>query len=122
VTDRFAPYLGTVVAVVGEERLDLARRLTHAMTETCKTIVSGALDSEAIEATQRRLGLDDVLAERYLERLRDPVDGLVPDGVVDHASLTTLVRLRSAWLPEAVDGHDVMDAALAEGSGLVDRL
>ncbi|MDQ1634194.1 MAG: hypothetical protein QOJ32_1003 [Frankiaceae bacterium] len=122
VTDRFAPYLGTVVAVVGAERLDLARRLTHAMTETCKTIVSGALDSEAIEATQRRLGLDGVLAERYLERLRDPVDGLVTDGVVDHASLTTLVRLRSAWLPEAVDGHDVMDAALAEGSGLVDRL
>jgi ABC-type nitrate/sulfonate/bicarbonate transport system substrate-binding protein len=122
VTDRFAPYLGTVVAVVGETRLDLARRLTQAMTETCKTIVSGALDTEAIEATQQRLGLDGVLAERYLARLRDPQDGLVIDGVVDQASLTTLVRLRCAWLPEAVDGHDVMEAALAEGTGLVDRL
>jgi ABC-type nitrate/sulfonate/bicarbonate transport system substrate-binding protein len=122
VTDTFAPYLGTVVAVVGEARLDLARRLTSALTETCRTIVSGGLDSEAAEATQRRLGLDGDLAQRYLERLRDPHDGLVTDGVVDQASLTTLVRLRSAWLPEVVEGHDVMEASLAEGSGLVDGL
>jgi ABC-type nitrate/sulfonate/bicarbonate transport system substrate-binding protein len=122
VTDTFAPYLGTVVAVVGEARLDLARRLTLAMTETCRAIVSGGLDTEAAEAAQRRLGLDGDLARRYLKRLRDPHNGLVTDGVVDQASLTTLVRLRSAWLPEAVDGHDVVEAALAEGSGLVDRL
>jgi ABC-type nitrate/sulfonate/bicarbonate transport system substrate-binding protein len=122
VTDRFPSYLGTVVAVVGVEHLDVARRLSQAMTETCKTIVSGAFDSEATEATQRRLGLDGKLAKRYLERLRDPHDGVVTDGVADQASLTTLVRLRSAWLPEAVDGHDVMEDALAEGSGLVDRL
>jgi ABC-type nitrate/sulfonate/bicarbonate transport system substrate-binding protein len=122
VTDRFESYLGTVVAVVGEGHLDVARRLRQAMTETCTRIVSGALDSEATESTQRRLGLNGTLAERYLERLRDPHEGLVTDGVVDEASLRTLVELRSVWLPEAVDGHDVMEAALAEGSGLVDRL
>jgi ABC-type nitrate/sulfonate/bicarbonate transport system substrate-binding protein len=122
VTDRFESYLGTVVAVVGEEHLDVARRLSQAMTETCTSIVSGALDSEATESTQRRLGLDGELAERYVARLRNPHEGLVTDGVVDQASLRTLVQLRSVWLPEAVDGHDVMEAALAEDSRLVDRL
>jgi ABC-type nitrate/sulfonate/bicarbonate transport system substrate-binding protein len=121
VTDRFAPYLGTVVAVVGEVQLDAARRLARAMSATCEAIVSGALDAEAAEAAQRRLGLDDDLAVRYVGRLRDPQDGLVPDGVVDSASMAMLVRLRSMWLPEAVDGREVMQAALAEGSGLVDR-
>jgi ABC-type nitrate/sulfonate/bicarbonate transport system substrate-binding protein len=121
VSDRFAPYLGTVVAVVGDARLDVARRLTTAMTETCAEIMAGALDAEAAESAQRRLGLDADLADRYVERLRDPDDGLVADGVVDRASLETLIRLRTAWLPEVVDGVDVMDAALAEDSGLVDR-
>jgi ABC-type nitrate/sulfonate/bicarbonate transport system substrate-binding protein len=120
VTDRFAPYLGTVVAVVGEVQLQSARRLTQAMSATCEAIVSGALDTEAAQAAQRRLDLDDDLAVRYVERLRDPNDGLVTDGVVDSASLATLLRLRSAWLPEALGGGEVMEAALAEGSGLVD--
>jgi ABC-type nitrate/sulfonate/bicarbonate transport system substrate-binding protein len=120
VTDTWTPYLGTVVAVVGERRLDAARRLSRAMSATCERVVAGALDNEAAEAAQRRLGLDDDLAMRYVERLRDSDDGLVTDGGADLASLATLVRLRSAWLPEAVDGHDVMEAALLEGSGLVD--
>ncbi len=120
VTDTFSPYLGTVVAVVGLEHLETSRRLTRAMSATCDTVVSGALDTEAVEAAQRRLGLDTDLALRFVERLRDPDDGLVADGVVDAASLATLVRLRSAWLPEVVDGRDVMEAGLAEGSGLVD--
>jgi ABC-type nitrate/sulfonate/bicarbonate transport system substrate-binding protein len=120
VSDRIAPYLGTVVAVVGLEKLDPARRLTQAMSATCERIASGALDAEAAEAAQRRLGLEADVAQRYVERLQDPDDGLVSDGVVDPASLATLVRLRTRWLPETVAGRDVMEAALAEGSGLVD--
>jgi ABC-type nitrate/sulfonate/bicarbonate transport system substrate-binding protein len=120
VTDHFAPYLGTVVAVVGEDHLPTARLLVRALTETCAEVLGGALDAEAMKAAQRRLGLDEALARRYVDRLRSPAEGLVPDGVVDRASLETLVALRAAWLPETVDGHDVMDAALVEGSGLVD--
>lgn len=120
VTDHFAPYLGTVVAVVGEDHLPTARLLVRALTETCAEVLGGALDAEAMKAAQRRLGLDEPLARRYVDRLRSPAEGLVPDGVVDRASLETLVGLRAAWLPETVDGHDVMDAALVEGSGLVD--
>jgi ABC-type nitrate/sulfonate/bicarbonate transport system substrate-binding protein len=120
VTDHFAPYLGTVVAVVGDEHLDAARRLLGAVTETVGEILAGTLHHEAREAAARRLGLDGDLARRYVERLRSPDEGLVTDGVVDRASLETLVALRRTYLPKVVDGHDVMDAALAEDSGLVD--
>jgi ABC-type nitrate/sulfonate/bicarbonate transport system substrate-binding protein len=120
VTEHFAPYLGTVVAVVGEEHLDTGRRLLRALTETCSEILTGALDREATAAARRRLGLDEPLARRYVERLRSRDEGVVADGVVDRASLETLVRLRSAYLPTIVDGHDAMDAVLAEDSGLVD--
>jgi len=120
VADHFAPYLGTVVAVVGEEHLATARLLARALTETCAEVRSGALDDEALEAAQRRLGLDEALARRYVDRLRSPVEGLVVDGIVDRASLETLVGLRTTWLPQSVDGNDVMDAALVDGSGLVD--
>jgi ABC-type nitrate/sulfonate/bicarbonate transport system substrate-binding protein len=120
VTDHFSPYLGTVVAVVGEQHLETARLLADALTEVCGQVLAGALDAEAVEAAQRRLGLDENLARRYVERLRSPEDGLVADGVVDRRSLETLVGLRTTWLPAVVDGRDVMSAALAEDSGLVD--
>jgi len=120
VTDHFAPYLGTVVAVVGDRHLETARLLARALTETSGEILAGSLDAEAIESAQRRLGLDQALARRYLERMRSPDEGLVADGQVDRGSLATLVALRTTWLPEVVDGRDVMDAALAEDSGLVD--
>jgi ABC-type nitrate/sulfonate/bicarbonate transport system substrate-binding protein len=120
VTDFFAPYLGTVVAVVGEQHLETARTLARALTETCAEILAGALDAEAGEAARRRLGLDPELARRYVDRMRSPDDGLIDDGLVDRDSLRTLVGLRRTWLPEIVDGHDVMDAAMAEDSGLVD--
>lgn len=115
-----SPYLGTVVAVAGTARLDVAESLTAALLETSRDIVDGRLEQETAASAGRRLGLDDALAQRYVERLRDPRDGLVPDGVVDRGSLETLVRLRKTYLPSpAPEGGDVLDAALAQGSGLV---
>jgi ABC-type nitrate/sulfonate/bicarbonate transport system substrate-binding protein len=120
VADHFAPYLGTVVAVVGDRHLETARLLAGALTETCAEILAGSLDDEVVGSAERRLGLDEALARRYLERLRSPEEGLVPDGRVDRASLATLVALRTTWFPQVVDGREVMDAALAEDAGLVD--
>jgi len=120
VTDHFSPYLGTVVAVVGEEHLQIARRLMDALTRTMADFVAGTLDDEARDAAARRLRLDDDLARRYVERMHSPDEGLVPEGVVDRASLETLVALRSTYLPQRVDGHDVLDAVLSDDSGLVD--
>lgn len=120
--DLLSPYLGTVVAGTGDARLDVARRLSDALLDTAREITAGGLTQETAEAAARRLGLDDDLAGRYVERLRDPRDGLVPDGVVDRATLETLVRLRTTYLPNpAPGGGDLLDAALDEGSGLVHR-
>jgi ABC-type nitrate/sulfonate/bicarbonate transport system substrate-binding protein len=119
VRDVCAPYLGTVVAVAGPAFLDAAVRLTAALTETAVAIVSGELAPAASAAAERRLSLTPELAGRYVDRLIDPDEGLVTDGRADYASLATLVRLRTTYLPEVVDGVDVLDAALADGSGLL---
>ena len=130
-SDVHTPYLGTVVAVVGEDRLDVATRLAVCLTSTAGRVVGGALTGEAAASARRRLDLDADSALRYVERLRDPHQGLVPDGVVDSASLHTLVDLRRRYLPTPVDGvdqgsgsdpgpGDVLDDAL-DDPGLVHR-
>jgi hypothetical protein len=83
-------------------------------------VAAGTLDDSAREAAARRLGLDDELARRYVERLRSPDEGLVADGLVDRGSLETLVTLRRTYLPQPAQGRDAVDAALDEDSGLVD--
>ena len=118
-TDVCSPYLGVVVAIAGDTHLDLARRTSDAMLDVARTIVAGGLTDEAAESAARRLGLDDDAALRYVDRLRDPADGLVPDGVVDAKALRTLVELRTRYLPTpAPDGGDLLDRAL-DDPGLV---
>jgi ABC-type nitrate/sulfonate/bicarbonate transport system substrate-binding protein len=114
------PYLGTVVATIGTAHLQAARRLADALRETASEILSGRLDDEVRTAASERLGVDEQLAGRYLDRLRDPVHGLVPDGVVGAAELRTLVALRQRYLPVSDDrGGDVLDHALDRASGLL---
>jgi ABC-type nitrate/sulfonate/bicarbonate transport system substrate-binding protein len=117
-TDVCAPYLGTVLAVSEDGRTALGTRLAQAMSETAAEIVAGRLEGEASEAATRRLALDEPLARRYVQRLRDPEQGLVPDGAVDPAALRTMVGLRRRYLPVVVDGIDVLAAAL-DDPGLV---
>ncbi len=119
VHDVCAPYLGTVLAVAGDSRLPEATALAAALSDTAAAVVSGELAGAAREAASRLLSLDGDLTERYLARMQDPDEGLVPDGRVDNGSLVTLVGLRQRHLPELVDGMDVLDAALATDSGLV---
>ena len=120
--ESLSPYLGTVVAVAGTAHLAEARALAAALTTVGDRILDGSLTEEAAESAARRLGLSDSLAVRYVERLREPTDGLVRGGTVDRAALQNLIHLRTTWLPEVVDGRDVMANALAEGSGLVDEV
>ena len=118
--ERLSPYLGTVVAVAGSDRVDAARLLSDALVDTSSEILRGGLDVEVAESAARRLKLDEDLAQRYAVRLRDPLDGLVLDGVVDRGGLETLVRLRTTYLPSSgPNGVDVLHAALDEDSGLV---
>jgi ABC-type nitrate/sulfonate/bicarbonate transport system substrate-binding protein len=120
VAERLSPYLGTVVAVVGDQFLVPARRLLQALTTTGSAILAGGLDAEVVEAAQRRLGIGESLARRYLDRLRSATEGLVPDGRVDPESIQTLVRLRATSMPNPAGDSDTLTARVAEDTGLVD--
>ena len=113
-----SPYLGTVVAVAGDERHDEGRRVAAALTGVAAEVVAGGLSDEAADSAARRLSLDGDLARRYVERMRRPDEGLVPDGVADRASLETLVALRQRYRFDVADGLEVLDGAL-DDPGLV---
>lgn len=117
VRETLSPYLGTVLAVIGES--DVAIVLAEVLIETAAAIVGGELAAEVVAEAQAALELPEPLAQRYLDRLRDPAEGLVPDGVVDPASIRTLVDLRRRYRPETVAGADVFAPALEAGSGLL---
>jgi hypothetical protein len=117
VKDTLSPYLGTVLAVVGDAAA--AAPLGRVLTETAAEIVGGGLDAEVLAEARTALELPEDLARRYLDRLRDPAEGLVADGVVDPGSIRTLVELRRRYRPETVDGADVFAPALEAGSGLL---
>jgi ABC-type nitrate/sulfonate/bicarbonate transport system substrate-binding protein len=117
VAGTLSPYLGTVLAVVGE--VGPAGPLGAALTATAAAIVGGSLDAEVVAEARTALDLPAELAQRYLARLKDPAEGLVPDGVVDAASIRTLVDLRRRYRPETAGGADVFAPALEPGSGLL---
>jgi len=114
-----APYLGTVLAVVGDAQLEPAGRLAAALARTAAGVVAGRLEGPTTAAAADALGLPPPLAERYLARLKDPADGLVPDGAVDPAAIRTILDLRRRYRPETDGGTDVFAPALAAGSGLL---
>lgn len=117
--DVCSPYLGTVLAVASDDSLDDARRLAQALVTTADQILSGAADDEVANEAADALGLDGHLADRYVATMKDPREGLVADGAVEEAALTTVIGLRRRFLPSIVDGVDLLAGALAERSGLV---
>ena len=120
VTEVAEPYVGTVVCVAGEQRLSAGRRLADALHNTALELLSGRLDELAAQLAGELVGLEPALAERYVERLKDPAHGLVAAPEADLAGLASVVRLRQRYLPAArVDGHDPLEGALQDGSGLV---
>jgi ABC-type nitrate/sulfonate/bicarbonate transport system substrate-binding protein len=116
-SDVCGPYLGTVLATVGDPGAPEA--LAKVLTETSAEILSGALDDEVVEVASTALNLPDPLGHSYLDRLKDPAEGLVPDGVVDPAAIAVLVDLRRRH--GRVEAADTYVDALAPGSGLLVR-
>ncbi|MBU2670329.1 hypothetical protein KOI35_43190 [Actinoplanes bogorensis] len=106
-TEVCGPYLGTVLAALDPEPV---AGLGEALTTTAAEIVAGRHGYLVVAAAVDALGLTEKLAVRYLERLRDPAEGLVPDGQVDRPALETLVGLRRRFGP-ALEG-DPLAAAL----------
>jgi ABC-type nitrate/sulfonate/bicarbonate transport system substrate-binding protein len=117
VTSVASPYLGTVLAVQGDPS-PAVRSLATALLETADDLREGRSRAAAVgEAVAA--GLGPHLAERYVDRLLDPDDGLVPGGIVDQASLSSVVELRRRHLPPHVS--ELLDRALHPASGLVDE-
>lgn len=98
---RLGPYLGTVVARMREAPgADAVDRLVAVLGATARAIRAGELDREACDTASRLLGLTADFAGEHVALLRDPMRGLIDDGTVDTAALTTLVELRRRYLPD----------------------
>jgi ABC-type nitrate/sulfonate/bicarbonate transport system substrate-binding protein len=119
VSDLGRPYLGTVLAVVGETRTAAAKRLAAALLETSRDIAADGVDALVVEEAIDALSLSTALAGRYLLRLKAIDEGLVPDGRVDPTAVRTLVDLRRRYLPHNGAGPDPLDAALGPDSALL---
>jgi ABC-type nitrate/sulfonate/bicarbonate transport system substrate-binding protein len=113
------PYLGTVLSTVGERDRELVESLAGALRETARAIVGGGVDLVAVDEAASALGLSEQLAVRYLERLKDPEEGLVVDGVVDLEAMETVVGLRRAYAP-AGELATELNTALDPARGLLD--
>ncbi|MGH8868659.1 MAG: ABC transporter substrate-binding protein [Actinomycetes bacterium] len=113
------PYVGSVLAAPGatvdREPVWLSA-LTTSVTQTCTEIAAGRLREPAAELAGARLGLDPAAASTYADVLASADEGVVPDGVLDTASLGTLRELRRR---HEANGR-ALDAVVAPGSGLVD--
>ncbi|MDE3044509.1 MAG: hypothetical protein KGJ10_06755 [Acidobacteriota bacterium] len=91
------PYLGTVLAAMPTDDAAQRRareRFVEVILATSRDLVTGALDEVALEVASRTLGLDDDASRAHLAVLRNADNGLIPDGSLSRAALTTLVTLR----------------------------
>jgi ABC-type nitrate/sulfonate/bicarbonate transport system substrate-binding protein len=114
------PYLGTVLSTVGDRRRELVVALADALREATREISGGHVDHVVIEEASAALKLPEALAERYLERLKSPGEGLVVDGIVDLKAMETVIGLRRTYMPALVDGVDVLTTALDPSRGLIE--
>lgn len=107
------PYLGTVVAALRTEdpaTMALRERFTQAIMATSHDIVSGRRADEVIAAAQTLLDLSPSQAKVHYETVLDPQHGLIADGIVDRASLRTLIDLRRRFAPTP-ELDPIMDVA-----------
>jgi ABC-type nitrate/sulfonate/bicarbonate transport system substrate-binding protein len=96
------PYLGTVMAALRTDDptvVGARTRLAEVVLDTARDIVAGGLRQSVLEAAGRLLGLADREALAHHECLLDPTHGLITDGRVDEASISTLIDLRRRHSP-----------------------
>ena len=86
------PYLGTVLVALSD-----ISELSDALVATADAILKGEHHTEVREEAADALGLPPELADRYLERMLTPAEGLVPGGVVDPAAMATVEELRRKY-------------------------
>lgn len=119
VTDVCSPYVGTVLCIAGDDHLSAARQLAQALRLTAEDVWAGRCDEVAERQAGAALGLPEHLAQRYVARLKNRAEGLITQDGVDLVGLRTIIELRSRFLPDLVDGVDVLEGALNQSSGLI---
>lgn len=114
------PYVGTVLAAYGPA-VDNDRgqlwNLTQTLLVTARRLAAGEFRDVAVDAAMARLSRED--AEKYVDTLLDPAEGLIPDGQLRSEALETLVKLRdrhSGKPPVLVDDSLVDDRFLPPGT------
>ncbi|GFG52069.1 hypothetical protein CQY20_17205 [Mycolicibacterium agri] len=118
------PYLGTVIAALPADSPQIAEpraRFAEVVVDTADEIVNGRLHDDVIEAAGRLLGLAAPQARAHLDCLLDGTHGLIPDGQIDEASITTLIELRRRHSPspELDEVASAWPTMLAGGSGYI---
>lgn len=96
------PYLGTVIARLATDdpvASSAHDRFTDSMLTMSEQIQAGLWEAEVVQAARRILDLDETEARAHHRCLLDPTSGLVVGGVVDAASIGTLVGLRRRHRP-----------------------
>jgi len=114
------PYLGTVLAMAGDRDREAVHALAAALRDTAGRIATGTADDVVAKEAAAALGLDGTLAVRYLDRLKDPHEGLIADGSVDLPALEAAIALRRRHLPGGRGGGDALTGALDPSRGLFD--
>ncbi|GAA2205470.1 hypothetical protein GCM10009850_009280 [Nonomuraea monospora] len=94
------------------------RALASALSATARAILAGDADTIVVEEAMAALHLPRDTAARYLNRLKDPDEGLIADGRPDPAALTTILTLRRRH--GTAPPGDLLTQGLLE-RGLLDR-
>jgi ABC-type nitrate/sulfonate/bicarbonate transport system substrate-binding protein len=118
VVDVARPYLGTVLAVTAGADDARTAALAGSLRAAAAAVLDGSAREVAVAEAADAMGLPPALAERYVDRMSDPDEGLIGDGEVDRASLATVLELRRRYLPAVVGGVDLLAGAL-DDPGLV---
>ena len=92
------PYIGTVFATIGSPS-ENAQKFIKIVQKVSSEILEGAYQDLIIEIAARNLKLDYLQARAHYEVFLDPRQGLVKNGVVDQASIQTLIDLRQEFAP-----------------------
>lgn len=100
------PYLGTVLAALRTAATTAAHdRFVEVLRDTIASVLAGERDDEVAVVVAALLGLSEEDARRHLVTIHDPSTGLVPEALVDRASMSTIVSLRQRHRPSAyLDG------------------
>ena len=92
------PYIATVFASIGSPS-ENARKFIEIVQRISSEILEGAHQDLIIEIAARNLKLEQEQAREHYEAFMDPAQGLVKNGVVDSASIETLIKLRREFAP-----------------------